>query len=318
MTGVVRRIGMMQVGGACLLVLLASQAALAQRTLPETELVWQVARSGARIRTVDGGLVAEGGPRGWARSTAGFNDFVLRLEFRAMTRDAEGAVLVRAWTDAPNAWPAAGYRIALRAQPSPKETLGQLTGLSQKMGYLLARGSVDPVPAGEWQQLEVECRGDRVTVSINGRILQDGTGFESPSGNVGIEVLKGRIEIRGARVTPLVDDVPVGILRLDSNTVPIRPPVVRREVKPRYSEEAIRLGMEGTVELEAVVMPDGTVGRVWVTRSLAPHLDIEAVAAARRWQFSPALRQGVPTPIIVKIEMDFTRTAVPYVARSNR
>ena len=41
-----------------------------------------------------------------------------------------------------------------------------------------------------------------------------------------------------------------------------------REVKPAYTAEAMRAKVQGTVLLDCVVMPDGTVGRVQVVRSL--------------------------------------------------
>ncbi|HSK10323.1 MAG TPA: TonB family protein, partial [Vicinamibacterales bacterium] len=47
-------------------------------------------------------------------------------------------------------------------------------------------------------------------------------------------------------------------------------PQVLREVKPQYTAEAMRAKIQGVVLLEAVVMPDGTVGDVRVVKSLDP------------------------------------------------
>lgn len=85
-------------------------------------------------------------------------------------------------------------------------------------------------------------------------------------------------------------------------------PSVIREVKPAYTADAMRAKVQGSVWLECIVMPDGTVGDVKVTRSLDPifGLDQEAIKAARQWRFRPGMRQGEPVPVIITIELTFT------------
>jgi protein TonB len=85
-------------------------------------------------------------------------------------------------------------------------------------------------------------------------------------------------------------------------------PQVLREVKPAYTAEAMRAKVQGTVWLQCVVMPDGTVGNVQVTKSLDSTfgLDQEAIKAAKQWRFKPGLRQGEPVPVLVTIELTFT------------
>lgn len=84
-------------------------------------------------------------------------------------------------------------------------------------------------------------------------------------------------------------------------------PTILREVKPQYTSEALRAKVTGTVYLEVVVLADGTVGDVRVTRSLDPvfGLDNEAIKAARQWLFSPATRFGEPVSIMVSLALDF-------------
>jgi TonB family protein len=85
-------------------------------------------------------------------------------------------------------------------------------------------------------------------------------------------------------------------------------PEVLKEVKPAYTAEAMRAKVQGVVWLECIVMPDGTVGDVKVTKSLDPvfGLDQEAIKAARQWRFKPGMRQGQPVPVIITIELTFT------------
>ena len=81
-----------------------------------------------------------------------------------------------------------------------------------------------------------------------------------------------------------------------------------REVKPQYTADAMRAKVQGTVLLECVVMPDGTVGKVEVVRSLdsAFGLDQEAIKAAKQWRFEPGTRFGEPVAVLVTIELTFT------------
>ncbi len=85
-------------------------------------------------------------------------------------------------------------------------------------------------------------------------------------------------------------------------------PRVMREVKPQYTADAMRAKVQGLVLLECIVLPDGTVGDVRVTRSLDPvfGLDQEAIKAARQWRFVPGTREGKPVPVIITIELAFT------------
>ena len=85
-------------------------------------------------------------------------------------------------------------------------------------------------------------------------------------------------------------------------------PRILREVKPQYTADAMRAKVQGTVLLECVVLPDGTVGRIDVVKSLDPTfgLDLEAVKAAKQWRFHPGTRFGEPVAVLVTIELTFT------------
>jgi protein TonB len=84
-------------------------------------------------------------------------------------------------------------------------------------------------------------------------------------------------------------------------------PQVLRRVNPRYTAEAMRAQIQGTVLLECVVLADGSVGEVRVVRSLDDNfgLDEEAVSAARQWEFAPGTRFGEPVAVLVTIELNF-------------
>lgn len=88
----------------------------------------------------------------------------------------------------------------------------------------------------------------------------------------------------------------------------VETPQVLHEEKPEYTAGAMRAKVQGTVEVEAVVMSDGTVGQVQIVRSLDDRfgLDDEAIKAVKRWRFRPGTRQGKPVAVLVNIELTFT------------
>jgi TonB family protein len=87
-------------------------------------------------------------------------------------------------------------------------------------------------------------------------------------------------------------------------------PVLIREVKPNYTGEAMRAKLQGVVEMEAVVLPDGTIdpNRIKITRSLDSTfgLDQQAIIAVKQWRFRPGTLKGQPVAVIVNVELTFT------------
>jgi len=85
-------------------------------------------------------------------------------------------------------------------------------------------------------------------------------------------------------------------------------PRLIQEVKPGYTGEAMRAKIQGVVVMEAVVLADGSIGNVHITRSLDPNfgLDQEAIKTVKKWRFAPGTRFGQPVPVLVEIEMTFT------------
>ena len=85
-------------------------------------------------------------------------------------------------------------------------------------------------------------------------------------------------------------------------------PRLLKKIDPQYTADAMRAKVQGMVVLECVVMPDGTIGKVDIVRSLDSTfgLDQEAIKAARQWGFEPGTRFGEPVAVLVTIELVFT------------
>ena len=85
-------------------------------------------------------------------------------------------------------------------------------------------------------------------------------------------------------------------------------PEISKEVKPKYTRQAQEAGIQGLVEMEAVVLPDGKVGDVRVVKSVdgVHGLVEQAVKALKQWRFKPGTRSGKRVPVVVTVEMTFT------------
>jgi protein TonB len=76
-------------------------------------------------------------------------------------------------------------------------------------------------------------------------------------------------------------------------------------VKPVYTDEARRQGVEGEVVMEIIVLSNGSVGSVKVLRGLPAGLNDRAVQAVRAWRFAPARLRGTPVDVVVEASVEF-------------
>ena len=84
-------------------------------------------------------------------------------------------------------------------------------------------------------------------------------------------------------------------------------PRLVKETKPRYTADAMRAKIQGTVRLEAVVRADGTLSDIKVIQSLDKELglDNEAIEAMKKWEFKPGTKDGKPVAVRIEAEMSF-------------
>ena len=102
-------------------------------------------------------------------------------------------------------------------------------------------------------------------------------------------------------------DPPAGVYDAHRSTDVTLPRLVHEE-KPRYTPNAMRAQIQGSVVLGCVVDVDGSVRDVQVLGSLDPWLglDAEAIKAAKLWTFSPGTRSGDAVPVWITLQMAFT------------
>lgn len=82
-------------------------------------------------------------------------------------------------------------------------------------------------------------------------------------------------------------------------------PFLLNNPQPRYTDEARRAKVQGTVSMILFVNKDGDVDSVLVLRGLGLGLDEQATEVARNLKFSPATKNGQLIPYWKKVSVEF-------------
>ncbi|HVN75699.1 MAG TPA: TonB family protein [Thermoanaerobaculaceae bacterium] len=103
------------------------------------------------------------------------------------------------------------------------------------------------------------------------------------------------------------DDVPdaVGPIHVGGNVIA---PVPVSRPSPRYPEVARRLGVHGTVSLEAVIDEEGNVTNVRVVADPGYGCGQAALDAVRMWRYRPATLNGRAVAVFLTISVVFQLT----------
>lgn len=99
---------------------------------------------------------------------------------------------------------------------------------------------------------------------------------------------------------------PQGQTMLENECVNV--PKLLKQKPPEYPEVARIAKLQATVELMAILQPDGTVGEVRVTKpSGAPKAGFEdaAIKAVKKWRYEPVVSHGKPIAVQFKVSVEF-------------
>ena len=87
--------------------------------------------------------------------------------------------------------------------------------------------------------------------------------------------------------------------------ISLRPTITYKE-RAQYTPEARAAGIVGAVEMMVVYQDDGQIKHILVLQGLSHGLTPQAVRAARRIKFIPAVKDGKPVSVVGRIEFNFS------------
>ena len=146
----------------------------------------------AQWRVADGALVADSGDSGWLRSNSAFADYVFKAEYRTGAEGNSGIFLRSAKEGQPHQ---TGYELQIFDKHPEFPTGSLVTHVKAK--------AVKAMP-DQWRSYEVEARGDRFIVKLDGKKVLDGKDSKSKFGHIGLQYNKDKkIEFRNIKLKPL-------------------------------------------------------------------------------------------------------------------
>lgn len=102
----------------------------------------------------------------------------------------------------------------------------------------------------------------------------------------------------------ILDEDDIGEAVLSTKEVEVRA-VITAKPKPSYTKEARRNGIQGFVTLKVLLSARGKIARVRVTRGLPAGLTENAIRAACKMEFKPAMKSGQPVAQWLTVEYVF-------------
>jgi hypothetical protein len=169
----------------------------------------------------DGKLVSLGTPNGHLLTEKEFENYRLEVEYRFAGKPGNCGVLVHA------SRPRALYGMFpqsievqmmhenagdfwcivediqvedMEKRRGPKENWGITEGKERRI-VNLTDGSEKPL--GEWNRMVIECKADRITVWVNGDLVNDGFGATARRGKIALQAEGAEVEFRKVTLTPL-------------------------------------------------------------------------------------------------------------------
>lgn len=161
---------------------------------------------------VEGLLVCSGKKGPWLRSDAEFDDFNIRLEYRLSTGGNSG-LYVRVPADGNHhrdndTLPPAGFEVQILDDAGPAHLKLKDYQYSASVYDIAGANPRVSRPVGEWNSLEINCRGQHVTTWHNGHRVTNVTAADSPL--LGLRSTKGFFGLQNHSTIVKLRDIRIG------------------------------------------------------------------------------------------------------------
>jgi hypothetical protein len=156
-------------------------------------------------------ILCKGNPLGYIRTTADYTNYVVRLQWRfnPVTKKAGNSGVLLRVQSPDKVWPkcieaqlqsgqAGDFWLIDDARlNTPTARIDQGTPRHR------LRTKTNEKPIGEWNDYEITVDGDKVTLKVNGEVLNEGTGAEEIPGKIALQSEGAEIQFRNIRLTPI-------------------------------------------------------------------------------------------------------------------
>ena len=162
--------------------------------------VWSVA---------DGNLVCKGKPPGVIRTRADYQNYELTVEWRWAPGGKPGNSGLLVHASKPRemfVWPKSLEVQLGTGNAGDFWMIGEtvtVTGTTPAGRRLIKRQESTEKPAGEWNHMKVRCQGDKITVWVNGTLMNEGTGLSATKGAICLQSEGAEIHFRKVELTPI-------------------------------------------------------------------------------------------------------------------
>ena len=170
---------------------------------------WKVVGDPAGWSVKDGVLATTGQPNGYVRTVNHYRNYRLSLEWRWTGKPTNSGVLLH--TQSPDkVWPKCVEAQLMHENAGDFWLLnhssimvnGNRVG-PKDFANAPKRGASAEKPPGEWNQYHITCNGDKVTLVVNGRLLNEGTSADPSSGAICLQSEGSPIQFRNIVLEPL-------------------------------------------------------------------------------------------------------------------
>jgi hypothetical protein len=171
---------------------------------------WRIAGSGGFRAVAEGVIESHGGPGLFWYANQAYDDFVLTVEWRLASRDANSGVFVRCPPLVDSVRPAIerGYEVQIddRGFNPSNLTCGSALHTSGAIYQLAPAMGRYSRSIGEWNQFEICAQGSAINVTLNGaRVSRLQHGTRERRGHIALQCHHegSTVQFRGLQVGPL-------------------------------------------------------------------------------------------------------------------
>lgn len=151
----------------------------------------------------EGTLRCSGEPFGYLRTERSWADYHLKIEWRWLTDKGGNSGLFLHMNAPDRIWPKTFECQGAHGHQGDFFCLGtKAEGVPEK-GGLKSKVPEAEKPLGEWNSCEAICKGDTITVFLNGKEVNRVTRCVPSSGFVGLQSEKGSWEVRRVTIKPI-------------------------------------------------------------------------------------------------------------------